>query len=170
MEFITTYQMPLIFGGLLIIMGLVGYEADQREKLKNGEKTPKIKKKGKNATAQEQTVMPENTVTVVVPESGVDNSNYQYDATVVNTENSHVDTVAQPVVYDNTDYQNVSEQVYVNDTTNPMTSNESLQAFMEPAQNVQSSDTFGVNDMSSFQNPQNDNPDSSAGNIDAWKL
>ena len=67
-------------------------------------------------------------------------------------------------------YQGVAEQTYVALPTIPTTSNESLQPFMEPVQNVQSGDTFGVNDMSSFQVPQNTNVDSSTGNIDAWKL
>lgn len=170
MEFITTYQMPLIFGGLLIIMGLIGYEADQREKLKNGEKLPKQKKKSKKELAQEQTVIPENTVTVVTPEASVENANYQYDATVANTEYANAEVGAQPVVYDNVAYQGAVEQPYVADQTVSATNNESLQPFMEPAQNVQTSDTFGMNDMSSFQVPQNTNADSSTGNIDAWKL
>ena len=114
--------------------------------------------------------MPENTVTVVAPEAGVENGNYQYDATVANTEYTNTEVAAQPVVYDNVAYQGVAAQTYVADTTVPATSNESLQPFMEPAQNVQNSDTFGVNDMSSFQVPQNTNVDSSTGNIDAWKL
>lgn len=174
MEFIATYQMPLIFGGLLIIMGLIGYEADQREKMKNGDKETKKKKKNKkSASTTETPVADENTVTVVVPETTVDNANYQYEAAVANTEYSNVDAsaqqVAQPAVYDAQAYQAAPEQVAMTNAQT-MATNESLQAFMEPANNVQSNDTFGMNDMSSFQVPQGTNNDASSGNIDAWKL
>lgn len=44
-EFITKYQIPLIIFGILIIMALIGYEAEQREAIKRGDKKQKENKK-----------------------------------------------------------------------------------------------------------------------------
>ena len=165
MEFITTYQLPLIVGGLLTIMGFIGYEADRREKIKSGVKPPKAKKRWKKGQDQGQSASSLNMVTVVAPESGAIDSNYQYDEAVAN-----IEAIAQPDIHEETPVQVVVEPSVVNEAPVMVANSETLQQFMEPTDNYQNRDTFGTNDMSSFQVPQNNNADSAANSIDAWKL
>ena len=176
MEFITEYQIYLILGGLLIIMALIGYEAEQRDIIKKGGKIKKKKrksKKGEELEAQEGMAEPgeleavtytdENTVTYTVPEE-VESNNAELGYDTVTASDVVVPEGGIPVGYENVTYQEPTTESQV------MATNETLQAFMEPTSNVVSQDTFGVNDMSAFQVSQVPNQDVQANSTEQWKL
>lgn len=171
MEFITTYQMPLIFGGLLIIMALIGYEADKHQKEQNGEKPQKKKKvkKGKNEVVEEQKAVADNIAVTkstdsIEKEQIVDAKKSGVEVSVPVVEQPQVSPVQNVV-----GVQTVQPQVQ-NDLVTPNTSNDTLSAFKELNNAVQNNDTFGVNDMSSFQVQPNEKKDTQVNSVDAWKL
>ena len=252
MEFITTYQLPLIIGGLLIIMGFIGYEADKREKIKKGEIEPKKSRKRELEDVnevEEKALVEEDTAPVFAPTTADDALNFQMDENVANVESGvaenaepefvnnvekelvdnaelefignvedGMDGIVQdteplemnnieavtpqtenletyddvvpaletepfektvvapvaeeteyPVTYDTDIFAHVTEEVTA-DNNQSLSTDESLKDFMEPVANVQRDDTFGLNDMSTFQVSQSSNVDASSGSIDAWKL
>ena len=170
MEFITTYQMPLIFGGLLIIMALIGYEADKHQKEKNGEQQPKKKKvkKGKSEQTEGQPITVDNTAMVTPVDNAIKE---QVTVTESKPKEETVTVVeSQPQVSAQAvESQSVQSQVQ-NVSEVPVANNDALSAFKEPNNVVSNNDTFGVNDMSSFKIQPNEKKDAQVNSADAWKL
>lgn len=228
MEFITTYQLPLIIGGLLIIMGFIGYEADKKEKIKKGEIEPKKSRKKEPEdvnVVEEKTLAEEDFAPVFASNVAGDALNFNGDEIAENVEPefignvendidgivqgaeplemNNIDTIApktenletydagvsalekeqleasvvapvaeetgHPETYTTDIFAHVAEDATA-DNNQLLQTDESLKDFMEPVANVQSDDTFGLNDMSAFQVSQSSNTDASSGSIDAWKL